>query len=49
MFENGLIKKKTIFNKTGNREEIYKEGSLYLIITYAEDGRTIKDSKFAGE
>lgn len=49
MFENGLIKKKTIFNKTGNREEIYKEGSLYLIITYAEDGQTIKDSKFAGE
>ncbi len=48
-YEDGLLIKKITFLETGNREDIYKEGSLYLIIIYEENGQTIKESKLAGE
>ncbi|NQT57979.1 MAG: hypothetical protein HQ557_03250 [Bacteroidetes bacterium] len=48
-YEDGLLIKKITFLESGNREEIYKEGSLYLIITYEEDGQSIKESELAGD
>ncbi|MBL7007299.1 MAG: hypothetical protein ISR78_09485 [Spirochaetia bacterium] len=49
IYEDGMLIKKITFLETGKREDIYKGGSLYLIITYEEDGQTIKESKLAEE
>jgi len=48
-YEDGLLTKEITYLKAGNREDIYKEGTLYLIIIYEEDGQTIKESKLADE
>ncbi|MCF7943053.1 MAG: hypothetical protein K9L21_01310 [Spirochaetia bacterium] len=44
---DGTIQRKLIYSLSGNREEIYREGKLYLSILYEADGKTVKDTQLA--
>ncbi len=44
---DGTIQRKLIYSRNGNREEIFRDGKLYLSIFYEADGKTVKDTQLA--